>query len=197
MDVSSIHIYPPHFGAIAIFCLVWPVVAFFLLRRNTASPAPWMAMFVPLGVSAIGMWLALRSLAAIGSPSRVVLAAGRADAMVILAIGPVSAILVGVAAWIRRHRPTAGIGTIALAAVLLLTFFGATVGDPLTIVQGSLILAHAVVFAALALLVLNFRGRATGKPLPFASIVIAAALLLTAAGMYHCFHVLRGIAMHG
>ena len=43
----------------SIICLLWPIAAAFVIRRDTASPAPILSMFVPLAISAAAMWFAV------------------------------------------------------------------------------------------------------------------------------------------
>ncbi|HUR80359.1 MAG TPA: hypothetical protein VM733_06315, partial [Thermoanaerobaculia bacterium] len=101
-----------------IVSLLWSLGAAVFIRRNAASPAPMLAMFVPLAFSAGAMWLAVLQLVRSGAIADRL---GRADSMLMLIAGAVSALIIGAIAVIRRHRPTADAPTIVLAAMVLAT----------------------------------------------------------------------------
>ena len=163
------------------------------------SPAPLLSMFFALSLGAAAMWVQiLNVLATNARDSRVVMSAARADAMYALLIAAVAATLILVFALVRKHRPQADLVTTILAALLIADVVIALVGRPVVeVARAGLILAIATALASLSWLIAVRRGITAGPRLPFAATAIFVAMIVVGAGTVHCFHVLRGIAMHG
>jgi hypothetical protein len=179
---------------ISIVSVLWSLGAAFFLRRDTASPAPILAMFVPLALSAASMWFAVLQLVRSGALTD---RAGRADSMLALIAGAASALTIGVIALIRRHRPVADAPTLILAAMVLATVIIAlTYAPAFEIAAAGLVLSIAAAVAALVWLFFVARGVIAGPRIPYAAIAIFAAMLLIGSVTVHCYFELTGVITH-
>ncbi|HVE71892.1 MAG TPA: hypothetical protein VNI54_11025 [Thermoanaerobaculia bacterium] len=167
-----------------------------------SSPAPLLAMFFALSLGAAAMWWkvlqVLEALAKYGRESRVILSAGRADAMLPLLIGAVAAIIILVVALVRRHRPQADLVTLILSALLPGDVVLALLDRPVPeVARLGLILAITTAVASLIWLIALRRGLTAVPRIPFAAATILVVMTVIGAATVHCYHVLREIAMGG
>lgn len=123
MEMEFVTSHPPlYISLILLFLFSWPFFAFRSLRGRRRSAAPLLAMLVPLLVASCGTWLGMQDILygmVVTSTGREPwVAAGIADAFVIVRAGAWSAAGVALVALIRRHRPALDRGTIVIAALL-------------------------------------------------------------------------------
>lgn len=123
MEMTFVSVHPPLYESlIALFSFVWPFVALRYVRSRGRSPAPVLAMLVPVLVASCGTWLGLHGILygmtvlSTGRDPWVI--AGIADAFAVLRFGAYSACGVALVALIRRHRPALDRATVSIAVLL-------------------------------------------------------------------------------
>lgn len=124
MDMTWSHVcVTPSFTErlVVLFCVAWPFVTLALLRRQGRSPAPVMAMLIPLAVALCGTWLGLTRVMEVMAPygGRSATAAGIAEALSLLTVAAFSVAGVALASSIRRHRPLLDRRTVIVAVCVL------------------------------------------------------------------------------
>jgi hypothetical protein len=196
MSVGTVYVTPSIYAKLlVVFCVLWPFMAWSLIRHRGRSSAPLAAMLVPLALSVGVMWLGFeRVLIGMAYSGRGIAAAsaGLAEALSVLFAGALSAGLVAVLALIRRHRPLvdtpiAMLYTLSIAEVataLLLAPRIAVVQWQLYFIYSAAILAALIAIAAFLRAWLAARNRTTAPAHRYGLALLLLASLTTAFAVW-------------
>src|SRR5688572_30033126 len=99
MDISSVHGHPSVAAQmIVLFCVLWPFATLGLLRRRQTSTAPVLAILLPTAAAVCGVWIGLancmKGMARSGSGGLAAVSAGIAEALALLGLALLSALLI-------------------------------------------------------------------------------------------------------
>lgn len=203
MSQGMIWMHPMPFAtAILALCLLWPLFVLGFLRTKTRSSAPLAAMILPFALAACGTWVGLinvvRGAEMVGSYTGAAMAAGVAEALMMLVFGAFAASAVALVALIRRHRPVADRGVLVLTALVVTNAVAAIVFAPaMPIAIVGAITALAIAVAAVVWLFAVARTIVTPHPLPRSAVVVFVSIVLVAIVAWQRVEAFVHIAQYG
>jgi hypothetical protein len=210
MSVSSVYVTPSVFAQLlAIFCVLWPLMAWSLIPHRGRSSAPLAAMLVPMalsvGVMCVGFARVLEGMARYGSGSGAAEAAGIAEALFTLLLGAYSAGGVAVVALIRRHRPTADTPIVMLYALTIAEVASAlwfrprvaVIESQLIFCNAAAIMAGVIAIAAFVRAWLTARGRSLAPTRRYGVALVLVATVATGFAVWQQAERFMSMAIHG